>query len=52
MIKDSIYNDSIKSAQARIADSLKIINAIIAKENQRKKDSLELAHIDIPNSSY
>jgi len=31
MIKDSIYNDSIKSAQARIADSLKIINAIIAK---------------------
>jgi len=50
MIKDSIYNDSVKTVQTRIADSLKIIGAIIAKENQRKKDSLELAHIDISDS--
>jgi lipopolysaccharide export system protein LptA len=51
-IKDSIHNDSVKIAQARINDSLRIINEITAKENQRKRDSAELAHVDISDSVF
>ncbi|HVM87023.1 MAG TPA: OstA-like protein [Puia sp.] len=51
-IKDSIYNDSVKIAQKKMNDSLNIINEIMAKENQRKKDSAELAHIDISDSVF
>jgi lipopolysaccharide export system protein LptA len=51
-IKDSIHADSVKMVQAKWADSLKMVNALIARENQRKKDSLELAHIDIPDSVF
>ncbi len=49
-IKDSIHSDSVRKAQIRVADSLRVIYVLTAKENQRKKDSLALVHIEISDS--
>ena len=49
-VKDSIHTDSVRKVQTRVADSLKVIYVLTVKENQRKKDSLALVHIEIPDS--
>lgn len=51
-VADSIHNDSLKTAQKRISDSLMVVGEMIARENQRRKDSVELAHIDITDSIF